>query len=85
VLGSLDRPVSPPGAEPAHDPRRQRSDRSDEPRATARGHAHTARRESVGARRCGRRRRFRPWPNAGRAEGGIGGEIEGEIFRLAKR
>ena len=46
-------------AEPAHDPRRQRSDRDDEPCATARVRAHGASRKSVGARHD-RRRRFRP-------------------------
>ena len=70
-------------AEPAHDPRRQRSDRGDAPRATARVRAHGASRKSVGARHDPRRR-FRRWPNAGRSEDGIGREIEGEIFRLAK-
>jgi hypothetical protein len=70
-------------AEPAHDPRRQRSDRGDEPRATARVRAHGASRKSVGARHD-RRRRFRPGPNAGRSDAGIGGEIEAEIFRPAK-
>jgi hypothetical protein len=70
-------------AEPAHDPRRQRSDPGDAPRATARVRAHGASRKSVGARHDPRRR-FLPWPNAGRSDAGIGGEIEAEIFRLAK-
>ena len=70
-------------AEPAHDPRRQRSDRGDAPRATARVRAHGASRKSVGARHDPKRR-FRPWPDAGRSDDGIGREIEAEIFRLAK-
>jgi hypothetical protein len=70
-------------AEPAHDPRRQRSDRGDAPRATARVRAHGASRKGVRARHD-RRRRFPPWPNAGSAEDGSGREVEAEIMRPAK-
>jgi len=57
-------------AEPVYDPRRQRSDRGDEPCATAGVRARTEWREKVGTRHCGRRRRFRRKPDAGRAEDG---------------
>ena len=59
-------------------------DRGDEPCAAARAIQHVARWESVGSRDDQNRRCFRPSPNAGRAEAGVGVATEREIFRLAK-
>jgi hypothetical protein len=56
---------------------------SEAPRAMAPARPHS-RRESVGRPNDGRRRRFRPWPNIGRAEPRSGVTTEKEIFRLAK-
>jgi hypothetical protein len=62
---------------------RQRSDRGNERRAGARSRAYNYATERC-ERDAERRIRFRPWPNAGRAEEGIGIAAASEIFRIAK-